>query len=156
MNPNIQKIPDIHKLPAGLDTREDNKLELFALNGHAMALYKGETISFWELPGHIIKTFHREMNMMKKLLTYLSVLFVLSWSCAMADKLEASHYHFYDRTKALIVVKRKRNRVYCRSAAGQQYYVICDVHHRIQSDTIILRDNKWVYAQTRFINKIPD
>lgn len=91
---------------------------------------------------------------MKYLLTFIAV--AIMQSCYLADKIEASHYHFYDHTKALIVVKRTKHKVYCKSPSGQRFYMVRDIYNRIQSDTIVLRDNKWVYAQTRFINKIPN
>jgi len=51
-------------LPAGLD-KKGKTLEIYLLDGELRADYKGERISFWHLPEHIIKVFRREMNTMQ-------------------------------------------------------------------------------------------
>ena len=69
------------------------------------------------------------------------------------DTLEYDHYNFYNNTKAVFVVRRVNKTLYCQSPSGLKFYKI----HEEQPlpDTIILSEHKWVYAEARFINRIP-
>ena len=85
------------------------------------------------------------------LLIAAALLFI---SCGVVNRLEASHYHFYYNTKALIVIDKKGKKLLCSSPAGIRYYKVRDTNNRFQpGDTIDLRfgRNDWVYANTRFL-----
>jgi hypothetical protein len=87
------------------------------------------------------------------------LLTVLLFSCGVADKMEASHYHYYNHTPALIVVKREDPFVYCKSPAGIKFYRVRNLYGTFNvNDTIRLLDydNKWVYGYTKFIKSIPE
>lgn len=79
-------------------------------------------------------------------------------SCGTIDKIEASHYMFYQHTRALIVVKEHNKKLYCCSPTGISFYRIIDKHNKYgYGDTIDLfdRNNEWVYAKVKFIKEIP-
>ncbi len=60
-------------LPAGLNRDDINRLELYAENGKAKALYRGQTINFFELPAHLINVFRHEMKSMPHRISYLGI-----------------------------------------------------------------------------------
>jgi len=90
------------------------------------------------------------------MLIVLAILIGLISLCQTIKKIEEPAYNFYYNTKALIVVKRVGNKLYCKSPAGINFYRVTDMFNQVTSDTIILSQNRWVYAQTKFIKQIPE
>jgi hypothetical protein len=75
-----------------------------------------------------------------------------------ADKMEASHYHLYNDTRALFIVKRDRINLTCVSPTGLKFYAITDYYNRTKdSDTIDLRYglNNWVWDNIKFMDPLP-
>lgn len=60
------------KIPGGLD-KQGKTLEIYIIEGQLRADYRGERISFWDLPETLINIFRKEMNNMPYRVSQLNI-----------------------------------------------------------------------------------
>jgi hypothetical protein len=95
------------------------------------------------------------INDMKTIILVVGTIILMS--CSTINRLESSHYHYYNDTKALIVVAKKGINLTVTSPIGICWYNVQDYNNLFQpKDTIDLRygQNKWVFENTtKFLNR---
>jgi hypothetical protein len=99
-----------------------------------------------------------------KMVSKISIVISVSILCgcgalnSYVDQLEEPAIHYYEHTRAIIVVKKEGNKLYCKSAAGVRFYRVIDNRNRFNvNDTIDLfdRNNEWVLKSTdKFLKTI--
>jgi len=88
---------------------------------------------------------------MKTLLAILAAL-TLS-SCGVMNKGINNHYILYNKTKAFFVLEElKPHKLIIENAQGTHKFRLYDYDKMFNvSDTIIVKDNPWVFGQLKFI-----
>ena len=84
------------------------------------------------------------------LLTILAILTISS--CGVINKGMHNHYILY-KTKAFFVIeKMKPHKLLIENAQGTQKFRLYDYDQMFnESDTIIVKENQWVFGQLRFV-----
>jgi len=89
-----------------------------------------------------------------KTLTKLLLILLLT-SCGIMKRGINDHYILYNKTKAFFVLEEiKPYKLLVENAQGTQKFRFYDYDQVFnKSDTIIVRENQWVFGQLKFINK---